>query len=120
MKSGHDNANTVECKIFYKYVKKIHFDFKNIKHCHDEPSVECENLMKMCHEQPEKICGVKTEKECKNEPEQVCEIKHKTECHKVPKEICEEEEVDTEEEVFDAVFDYNQAEKKCRTDYVGE
>ena len=52
----------MECKIYYKYAKKIYYESKEVKHCHDEPSVECENLMKMCHEEPEEVCGVKIEK----------------------------------------------------------
>ena len=60
--SGHSDPKTVECKIYYKYAKKIYYESKEVKHCHDEPSVECENLMKMCHEEPEEVCGVKIEK----------------------------------------------------------
>ena len=60
--SGHSDPKTVECKIYYKYAKKIYYESKEVKHCHDEPSVECENLMKMCHEEPEEVCGFKTEK----------------------------------------------------------
>ena len=60
--SGHSDPKTVECKTYYKYAKKIRYESKEVKHCHDEPSVECENLMKMCHEEPEEVCGVKTEK----------------------------------------------------------
>ena len=52
----------MECKIYYKYAKKIYYESKEVKHCHDEPSVECEDLMKMCHEEPEEVCGVKIEK----------------------------------------------------------
>jgi len=59
---GHSDPKTVECKIYYKYAKKIYYESKEVKHCHDEPSVECEDLMKMCHEEPEEVCGVKIEK----------------------------------------------------------
>lgn len=125
---GHSDPKTVECKIYYKYAKKIHYESKEVKHCHDEPSVECENLMKMCHEEPKEVCGVKTETECKNKPEQICENKIEKQCKNVPKEICEEVEISTgvrQDVVYDAIFentedyyddDQLEKEKKCHTE----
>merc|ERR1712203_29649 len=125
---GHSDPKTVECKIYYKYAKKIYYESKEVKHCHDEPSVECEDLMKICHEEPEEVCGVKIEKECKNEPEQVCENKIEKQCKNVPKEICEEVEISTDarqDVLYDAIFentedyyddDQLEKEKKCHTE----
>merc|ERR1712172_429343 len=104
---GHSDPKTVECKIYYKYAKKIYYESKEVKHCHDEPSVECEDLMKMCHEEPEEVCGVKIEKECKN----------------VPKEICEEVEISTgarQDVIYDAIFENTDVKQDVLYDAIFE